>query len=85
MRSLLLALVLLGCTLPQQQVTDPTFIIIFSLKRDKPTEPYMEFRILINAKSEGEATMKATILIQKTFGINALEILEFKESAAKKN
>ena len=68
-----------------QNVTEPEWICIFSLKRDHPLiDPLMEFRIVIHAKSEGEAVMKATILIQKTFGVNAIDILEFRESAAKK-
>lgn len=67
-----------------QNVTDPEFVTIFNLKKEKQFDPLMEFRILIRAKSEGEAVMKSTILIQKNFGINALEILEFKEAAIKK-
>jgi hypothetical protein len=44
----------------------------------------MEFRIMIHAKSEGEAVMKSTILVQKTFGVNAIDLLEFKEGAPAK-
>jgi hypothetical protein len=68
-----------------QNVTEPEYVVIFSLKRDHPAiDPLMEFRIVIHAKSEGEATMRSTILVQKTFGVNAIDILEFQTAAVKK-
>jgi hypothetical protein len=65
-----------------QDITQPEWVCIFTLV-SKPLEPVMEFRILIHAKSEGEAVMKSTVLIQRTFGITALDLLEFKEAGSR--
>lgn len=83
---------LLGATLvvgmaysaPQQDVTQPEWVVIFNLKHDPVTEPLVNLRVVIHAKSEGAAVMKATIHINNTFGVNATDKLEFVEAALKK-
>lgn len=60
--------------------SDSNWIVIFTVER-KPDEPYIEMRILVPAVSEGDATAKAIVAIQKKFGINATDGIQFKEAS----
>ncbi len=80
--AVLYALVLgAGFDARQQHVTDPEWIAVYELKRDETREPLLNIRVVIRAKSEGEAVMKSTIYLQSKFGVNVTETLQFVEVA----
>lgn len=69
----------------EQHVTDQEFVVIYNLTRPAgDREPLTNVRVVIRAKSDGEAVMKSVIHLQATFGVNATERLEFVEVAARR-
>lgn len=87
--SILMAAVLLtgvlcgqdGDPAPQEQnVTWPKFIVVFRYQ-PKPSDPLVDLRVVLRARSEGDATVRALLHLQKTF--NDIEKMEFVEAVEK--
>ncbi len=96
MRTLLIGLLLTGLEIgggafwaqqgspPPLSVTDPQFIVVYNVKHDAATEPLINLRVVLPAKSEGEAVMKSVVFIQNKLGINTGDMLDFVEVAQRK-
>jgi hypothetical protein len=65
------------------KITDPKWVVIFNFLRSKEAvEPLLNLRVVIHAKTEGDAIVKATFYLNKNFGATLdLDKLAFVEAA----
>lgn len=68
---------------PVPRVTGDQWIVIFQIKRDNITEPYMEMRAIVKADSEGEAALTASKALNRILSATAYDGLKFIEAAPK--
>ena len=84
MRAIMLAIALGVLTFQAPpKVSDPLWNVVFKFK-DSDTEPTCRIHISVNAKTEGEAAIRANKYLSEKLSIAACEKLEFVEAQPRK-
>lgn len=68
----------------QERVTDPEFTVVFQFKKNDVPQPFVRIYVLVKARTEGEAAIKAHRAMSEKLTTQAADQLEYIEAQQKK-
>lgn len=83
MKAIVLAVLLLPPQAKPPQITEPHYTVVFSMKAQNMFEPVCRIYVSVQAKTEGEASIRAYTYLQQKLSIPSAEQLEFSEAQKK--
>lgn len=70
-----------GQSSQEQKITDPKFVVVCNFQ-SRASDPLINLRVVIHAKSESDAIVRATLYVNKQFGnVIDMDKLRFVEAA----
>lgn len=68
----------------QERVTDPEWTVVFQFRKQDVPQPFVRIYVLVRAKTEGEAAIKANTHMSEKLTTQAASALEYMEAQVKK-
>lgn len=68
----------------QERVTDPDWTVVLQFKKNDVPQPFVRIYVLVKARTEGEAAIKAHRFMSEKLTTQAADQIEYMEAQQKK-